>query len=74
MDTTNVLEWGIAGGFAVLVLGLLTKTLQNAAEERKEWMELIRSEGAENREALRRLADVLIEMKVMLQAKNGDSK
>lgn len=74
MDTTNVLEWGVAGGFAVLVLGLLTKTLQNAAEERKVWMEQIRSEGAENRAALRGLADVLIEMKVMLQAKNGDSK
>lgn len=74
MDTTNVLEWGVAGGFAVLVLGLLTKTLQNAAEERKVWMEQIRSEGAENRAALRGLSDVLIEMKVMLQAKNGDSK
>ena len=71
MDTTNVLEWGIAGGFAVLVLALLTKTLQNAAEERKIWMEQIRSEGAENRAALRSLADVLIEMKVMLQSKNG---
>ena len=71
MDTTNVLEWGVAGGFAVLVLGLLTKTLQNAAEERKVWMEQIRSEGAENRAALRGLSDVLIEMKTMLQAQNG---
>jgi hypothetical protein len=69
--TSNILEWGIAGGFAVLVLGLLTKTLQNAAEERKVWMEQIRSEGAENRAALRGLSDVLIEMKTMLQAKNG---
>lgn len=74
MDTTNVLEWGVAGGFAVLVLGLLTKTLQNANEERKIWLEQMRSEGVENRAALRQLSDVLIEMKVMLQAKNGDSK
>ena len=70
MDTTNVLEWGVAGGFAVLVLGLLTKTLQNAAEERKVWMEQIRSEGAENRAALRGLSDVLIEMRTMLKAYN----
>lgn len=69
--TSNILEWGVAGGFAVLVLGLLTKTLQNAAEERKVWMEQIKSEGAENRAALRSLSDVLIEMRIMLQAKNG---
>ena len=71
MDTTNVLEWGVAGGFAVLVLGLLTKTLQNAAEERKLWMEQIKSEGAENRAALRGLSDVLIEIKTMLKAQNN---
>jgi hypothetical protein len=71
VDTTNVLEWGVAGGFAVLVLGLLTKTLQNAAEERKLWMEQIKSEGAENRAALRGLSDVLIEIKTMLKAQNN---
>ncbi len=74
MDTTNILEWGVAGGFAVLVLGLLTRVLQQASEERKLWLEQMRSEGVENRAALRGLSDVLIEMKVMLQAKNGDSK
>ena len=74
MDTTNVLEWGIAGGFAVLVLGLLTKTLQNANEERKIWLEQMRSEGAENRAALRQLSDVLLEVKTILQARSGDSK
>lgn len=72
METNSVLEWGIAGGFAVLVLGLLTRTLQNAAEERKVWMEQIRSEGAENRAVLRGLSDVLIEMRTMLKQQNGD--
>jgi hypothetical protein len=71
MESVNALEWGIAGGFAVLVLGLLTKTLQNAAEERKVWMEQIRSEGAENRAVLRSLSDVLIEMKTMLMQQNS---
>lgn len=74
MDTTNVLEWGIAGGFAVLVLGLLTKTLQNANEERKIWLEQMRSEGIETRAALRQLSDVLLEVKTILQARSGDSK
>lgn len=70
MDTTNILEWGVAGGFAVLVLALLQRTLKDAAEERKVWMEQMRSEGAENRAALRGLADVLIEMRTMLKAYN----
>jgi len=71
VDTTNVLEWGIAGGFAVLVLGLLRSTLNAAAEERKQWMEQLRSEGTENRAALRGLSDVLIEIKTMLKAQNN---
>ena len=70
MDTTNVLEWGVAGGFAVLVLALLQRTLKDAAEERKIWMEQMRTEGAENRAALRGLSDVLIEMRTMLKAYN----
>ena len=70
MDTTNVLEWGVAGGFAVLVLALLQRTLKDAAEERKIWMEQMRNEGAENRAALRGLSDVLIEMRTMLKAYN----
>lgn len=70
MDTTNVLEWGVAGGFAVLVLALLQRTLKDAAEERKVWMEQMRTEGAENRAALRGLSDVLIEMRTMLKAYN----
>ena len=74
MDTTNVLEWGVAGGFAVLVLGLLTKTLQNANEERKIWLQQMRDEGVETRAALRQLADVLLEVKAILQARSGDSK
>ncbi len=69
--TSNILEWGVAGGFAVLVLGLLTRVLHQANEERKVWMEQMKSEGAENRAVLRSLADVLIEMRAMLQAKNG---
>ncbi len=71
MDTNNVLEWGIAGGFAVLVLGLLRQTLSAAAEERKQWMEQFRSEGTENRAALRGLADVLVEMRTILQQQNN---
>ena len=70
MDTTNILEWGVAGGFAVLVLALLQRTLKDAAEERKIWMEQMRTEGAENRAALRGLSDVLIEMRTMLKAYN----
>ena len=69
--TSNILEWGVAGGFAVLVLGLLTRVLHQANEERKVWMEQMKSEGAENRAVLRSLSDVLIEMRTMLQAKNG---
>lgn len=69
--TSNILEWGVAGGFAVLVLGLLTRVLHQANEERKLWMEQMKSEGAETRAALRSLSDVLIEMRTMLQAKNG---
>lgn len=72
MEANSVLEWGIAGGFAVLVLGLLTKTLQYANEERKIWLEQMRSEGVENRAALRQLSDVLLEVKTILQARNGD--
>lgn len=70
MDTTNVLEWGVAGGFAVLVLALLQRTLKDAAEERKIWMEQMRTEGAENRAALRGLSEVLIEIRTMLKAYN----
>ncbi len=69
--TSNLLEWGVAGGFAVLVLGLLTRVLHQANEERKVWMEQMKSEGAENRAVLRSLSDVLIEMRTMLQTKNG---
>lgn len=65
-----MLEWGVAGGFAVLVLALLQRTLKDAAEERKVWMEQMRTEGAENRAALRGLSDVLIEMRTMLKAYN----
>lgn len=71
MDTTNVLEWGVAGGFAVLVLGVLTRVLKDASEERKIWMEQMRVEGVENRMALSRLSEVLIEVKAILQSKNG---
>jgi hypothetical protein len=71
VDTTNVLEWGVAGGFAVLVLGVLTRVLKDASEERKIWMEQMRIEGAENRVALSRLSEVLIEVKAILQSKNG---
>ena len=71
MDTTNVLEWGVAGGFAVLVLGVLTRVLKDASEERKIWMEQMRIEGVENRMALSRLSEVLIEVKAILQSKNG---
>ncbi len=70
MDTTNVLEWGVAGGFAVLVLALLQRTLKDAAEERKIWMQQMRNEGAENRAALRGLSEVLIEVRTMLKAYN----
>jgi len=70
MDTTNVLEWGVAGGFAVLVLALLQRTLKDAAEERKIWMQQMRTEGAENRAALRGLSEVLIEIRTMLKAYN----
>lgn len=70
MDTTNVLEWGVAGGFAVLVLALLQRTLKDAADERKIWMEQMRTEGAENRAALRGLSEVLIEIRTMLKAYN----
>lgn len=69
--TSNILEWGIAGGFAVLVLGLLTRVLHQANEERKVWLEQMKAEGQENRAALRSLSDVLIEMRTMLQTKNG---
>ncbi len=71
MDTTNVLEWGVAGGFAVLVLGVLTRVLKDASTERRTWLEQMKAEGQENRAALSRLSEVLIEMRVMLQAKNG---
>ena len=70
MENAQILEWGIAGGFAVLVLGLLQRTLKDAAEERKVWLEQIRSEGAENRAALGRLSEVLIEMRTILKDTN----
>jgi len=70
--TSNFLEWGVAGGFAVLVLGLLTRVLHQANEERKVWLEQMKAEGQENRAVLRSLSDVLIEMRTMLQAKNGE--
>ena len=72
MDTTNVLEWGVAGGFAVLVLGVLTRVLKDASTERQMWLEQMKAEGQENRAVLRSLSDVLIEMRTMLQAKNGE--
>lgn len=72
MDT-SVLEYGIAGGFAVLVLELLRRTLKDAAEERRMWMEQLKSEGVENRAALGRLSEVLIEMRALLISK-GDNK
>ena len=71
MDTTNVLEWGVAGGFAVLVLGVLTRVLKDASTERQMWLEQMKAEGQENRAALSRLSEVLIEMRVMLQSQNG---
>lgn len=70
MENAQILEWGIAGGFAVLVLGLLRSTLQQASEERKQWMTQLRDEGAENRAALRGLSDVLIEMRTILKDQN----
>lgn len=70
MENAQILEWGIAGGFAVLVLGLLQRTLRDAAEERKIWIEQIRSEGLENRAALSRLSEVLIEIRTILKDTN----
>ncbi len=69
MDSVNAIEWGVAGGFAVLVLGLLQRVLRDAAAERQAWMEQIKSEGVENRAALSRLSEVLIEMRALLLVK-----
>ena len=69
MDSVNAIEWGVAGGFAVLVLALLQRVLRDASAERAAWLEQIKSEGVENRAALSRLSEVLIEMRALLLAK-----
>ena len=59
----------MAGGFAVLVLALLQRVLRDAATERAAWLEQMKIEGVENRAALARLSEVLIEMRALLLAK-----
>ena len=73
MDSVNAIEWGVAGGFAVLVLALLQRVLRDAAAERAAWLDQMKIEGVENRAALARLSEVLIEMRALLIAK-GDNK
>jgi len=69
MDSVNAIEWGVAGGFAVLVLALLQRVLRDASAERAAWLEQMKIEGVENRAALARLSEVLIEMRALLLAK-----
>jgi len=69
MDSVNAIEWGAAGGFAVLVLALLQRVLRDASAERAAWLEQMKIEGVENRAALARLSEVLIEMRALLLAK-----
>ena len=73
MDSVNAIEWGVAGGFAVLVLALLQRVLKDASAERSAWLEQMKSEGVENRAALTRLSEVLIEMRALLLAKKEQS-
>jgi hypothetical protein len=59
-------QFGATAVFGTLIYLLLKNQLKEAREERGEWLQTIR----EQNDSTRKLSDVLIEMRVILQQRN----
>ncbi len=59
-------QFGATAVFGTLIFFLLRSQLSEAREERSEWLKTIR----EQNDATRKLSDVLIEMRTILQQRS----
>jgi len=57
---------GTAGGVTAVLSWILLRQLDRAAEERHEWLEVIRAEQADTRDALNDLRSAIVDLRVLL--------
>ena len=59
-------QWGFSAVFAGLIYILLRQQIQEARQERSEWLKTIRDQN----DATRNLSEVLVEIRTILKQRN----